>query len=317
MSDSRGLQFQAPAYIGLAALDECLLFMDIEGPDSSLYRHLLTRKDGLLTDSSVSGLHKQPDGKIRVEYRWQHSQPERVQLLDAAFDSVILTTPSWLIETNMRLEGFSQEMLPRSVIDAWTHAHWETSCKIYAPLHKSFLDLNKRLPQILVTDSFVHDVYAYRYNDRYPEDCILLSYTWEDDATKLAVFTDDELGDKCIKELDRILLRCSNIAEPISPYIDTRNIRIQRWMTDRNALGCAKLYRPGTYYDAVSLMKYNRDFSCASGLYLAGESFSVDAGWTEPCLRTAIDAVINLCNHTSARFNGGFDLVHYPHYQVQ
>lgn len=317
VSDSRGLQFQAPAYIGLAALDECLLFMDIEGPDSSLYRHLLTRKDGLLTDSSVCGLHKQPDGKIRVEYRWQHSQPERVQLLDAAFDSVILTTPSWLIETNMRLEGFSQEMLPRSVIDAWTHAHWETSCKIYAPLHKSFLDLNKRLPQILVTDSFVHDVYAYRYNDRYPEDCILLSYTWEDDATKLAVFTDDELGDKCIKELDRILLRCSNIAEPISPYIDTRNIRIQRWMTDRNALGCAKLYRPGTYYDAVSLMKYNRDFSCASGLYLAGESFSVDAGWTEPCLRTAIDAVINLCNHTSARFNGGFDLVHYPHYQVQ
>jgi tryptophan 2-monooxygenase len=87
-------------------------------------------------------------------------------------------------------------------------------------------------------------------------------------------------------------------------------------MTDRNALGCAKLYRAGTYYDAVSLMKYNRDLSASSGLYLAGESFSVDAGWTEPCLRTALDVVINLCNRTSASFNGGFTLNHYPRYQA-
>jgi hypothetical protein len=36
------------------------------------------------------------------------------------------------------------------------------------------------------------------------------------------------------------------------------------------------------------------------------ESFSVDAGWTEPCLRGAIDAVIHLCNNTRANFNGGF-----------
>ncbi len=239
-----------------------------------------------------------------------------MQLLVEDFDSVILTTPSWLIETNIRLEGFNDEVLPQSVIDAWKHAHWETSCKVYAPLCKRFLDRNP-LPQILVTDSFVHDVYAYRYNDSYPDDCILLSYTWEDDATKLALFSDGELAEKCIKELDRILLRCSNIGVAISPYIDARNIRIQRWMTDRNALGCAKLYRAGTYYDAVSLMKYNRDLSSASGLYLAGESFSVDAGWTEPCLRTAIDAVINLCSRTSAHFHGGFDLAHYPHYQVR
>lgn len=87
-------------------------------------------------------------------------------------------------------------------------------------------------------------------------------------------------------------------------------------MTDRNSLGCAKLYRAGTYYQAISLMKYNRDLASTSGLYLAGESFSVDAGWTEPCLRTAIDAVINLCAVTGAQFNGDFSLEHYPHYQV-
>ncbi|MCY1460196.1 hypothetical protein D9M71_777340 [compost metagenome] len=88
-------------------------------------------------------------------------------------------------------------------------------------------------------------------------------------------------------------------------------------MTDKNALGCAKLYRAGTYYDAVSLMKYNRDLAEHSGLYLVGESFSVDAGWTEPCFRTAVDAVINICRTTGAAFNGGFSMDDYPHYQVE
>jgi len=87
-------------------------------------------------------------------------------------------------------------------------------------------------------------------------------------------------------------------------------------MTDKNALGCAKLYRPGTYYDAVSLMKYNRDFAHVSGLYFSGESFSVDAGWTEPCFRGAVDAVIHICNKTAAAFQGGFSMSDYPHYNV-
>lgn len=317
LPDSQGLPFQPPGYVGLVAMDECQLFMNIAELGTSLYEHCIARQDGLLTDSSVVALQKREDGSIRVSYRWQHSAPDHAQLRSQDFDSVILTLPSWLIETNLRLEGFGKALLPFSVIDAWKHAHWETSCKVYAGLDKAFLDHHPQLPQILVTDSFVHDVYAYRYNGSYAQDCILLSYTWEDDASKLSSFDDGELVEKCLKELDRILLRCTNIAEPISPYVDVGNIRIQRWLTDANALGCAKLYRAGTYYDAVSLMKYNRDLGGESGLYLAGESFSVDAGWTEPCLRTAVDAVINVCQRTQARFNGDFTLDHYPHYQVR
>ncbi|WP_028634558.1 flavin monoamine oxidase family protein [Pseudomonas parafulva] len=315
--DSRGVLFQGPAYMGLAALDESLMFMNITERGLSPYEHLVQREDGLLTDSAVVSLQKLEDGRIQVGYKWRHSDPEASTLVYEDYDSVILTTPSWLIETNITLAGFTQQMLPQRIIDAWKHAHWETSCKVYAPLKKSFLDSQSSIPQILITDSFVHDVYAYRYNEHYADDCILLSYTWEDDATKLASFSERELANKCIAELDRILLQCTNVGQPISPYVDCQNVRVQRWMTDRNALGCAKLYRAGTYYDAVSLMKYNRDLSAHSGLYLAGESFSVDAGWTEPCLRTALDAVINLCERTSATFNGAFTLEHYPHYQVE
>ena len=167
---------------------------------------------------------------------------------------------------------------------------------------------------MIVTDSFIHDVYTYRYNENYSYDCILLSYTWEDDATKLSCFSDKELVAKCAEELDRILMNSSNIQQRISPYIGLQQAVVQRWMTDKNSLGCAKLYRPGTYHDAVRLLKYNRDYSKASGLYLSGESFSVDAGWTEPCFRGAVDAVIHICDKTDASFNGGFTMDDYPHF---
>lgn len=314
--DSKGLKFLAPNYLGLVAMDECLLFMAIDGLGTSLYEQCIARDDGLLTDSSVTGLIKQPDGTICVQYDWNASHPKNRASVSQIFDSVILTLPSWLIETNIRLQHFTPAMLPQRIVNAYKTAHWETSCKVYAPLKKSFLSKQQNIPQILVTDSFVHDVYAYRYNDQYAYDCILLSYTWEDDATKLAGLSDVQLVEKCVNELDRILLRCSNVNSPISPYIDTTGARVQRWITDRNALGCAKLYRAGTYDDAVSLMKYNRDFSSVSGLYLAGESFSVDAGWTEPCLRTAVDSVINICNNLNASFNGAFSMDVYPHYQT-
>jgi len=315
--DCNHLDFDPPRYLGLAALDECLLFLEAKVNGLSFYDHCQRRGAGFLTDTSVTKLSKLENGQIRVTYDWNSSSSTGKSERHDDFDAVIMTLPSWIIETHIQLENFSQAMLPYSIINAYKTAHWETSCKIYAPLKKSFLSKNKKIPQIIVTDSFIHDVYTYRYHDAYTYDCILLSYTWEDDATKLAAFDDPTLVTKCITELDRILLRCTNVKSRISPYIDTQNVFVQRWVTDKNALGCAKLYRAGTYYEAVSLMKYNRDFAHVSGLYLSGESYSVDAGWTEPCLRGAIDAVIHVCNTTQAAFNGGFTLDDYPEYQMQ
>jgi tryptophan 2-monooxygenase len=73
VSDSKGLKFQAPAYLGLAAMDECLLFMPIDEVGTSPYEQCVARKNGLLTDSSVRALTKLADGRIQVDYRWQHS----------------------------------------------------------------------------------------------------------------------------------------------------------------------------------------------------------------------------------------------------
>ncbi|WP_339493495.1 flavin monoamine oxidase family protein [Pseudomonas sp. EA_35y_Pfl1_P108] len=315
--DSSGLKFNKPNYIGLGSLAESLLFIKPDETDDSLYEHLLKRPSGLLTSSAVTTLKKLKNGKIRVYYSWNATQKDKTENVFIDCDAVVMTLPSWLIETQVSIENFSQETLPFNIIEAYKTAHWETSCKVYAPLKNSFLSENKNILQAIVTDSWVHDVYTYRYHNNNTYDCILLSYTWEDDATKLSVFDDEQLVDKCIKELDRILLKSTNIKEKISPYIGHKQAVVQRWMNDKHSLGCAKLYRAGTYYAAVSLMKYNRDFSHKSGLYLCGESFSVDAGWTEPCFRGAVDTVINICNKTRANFNGGFDMQDYPAYKTE
>ncbi|KAB0516883.1 flavin monoamine oxidase family protein [Pseudomonas extremorientalis] len=315
--DSRGLAFNKPTYIGLGSLAESLLFIKSQETHESLYEHLIKSHSGFMTSSAVTKLKKLKNGKIRVYFDWNITQKEQAKKEFIDYDSVVMTLPSWLIETHISIENFSQEMLPFEVIEAYKSAHWETSCKVYAPLKKSFLSQNKKIPQAIVTDSLIHDVYTYRYNATNTYDCILLSYTWEDDATKLSIFTDKELVDRCIEDLDRILLKSANIKEKISPYIGRDNAVVQRWMNDKNSLGCAKLYRAGTYYDAMKLLKYNRDFSHTSGLYLCGESFSVDAGWTEPCFRGAIDTVINICSKTQADFNGDFTMHDYPLYKAE
>lgn len=211
--DSKGLNFNKPNYIGLGSLAESLLFIKPAETQESLYEHLIKHESGLLTNSSVTKLKKLENGQIRVYYDWNSTTPKAMTKQYTDFDSVVMTLPSWLIETQILLEDFNQKMLPFKIITAYKTAHWETSCKVFAPLKKTFLSRNKNIPQAIVTDSFIHDIYTYSYNDRSAYDCILLSYTWEDDATKLSVFSDEELVDRCIKELDRILLKATNIKQ--------------------------------------------------------------------------------------------------------
>ncbi|RYH20364.1 MAG: amine oxidase, partial [Alcaligenaceae bacterium] len=221
----------------------------------------------------------------------------------------------WVMEMSMPLTGFTKDMVPPEVTRAYKRAHWGPSVKVYAPLKPSFFtDPSNKIPQILVTDTFLHDVYAYKYGvGDYEFPCILMSYTWEDDSEKFASLRDDAaIIDKIVDELDRILMRSTNIKQSISPYILKEHGVVQRWSEDGYAKGCAKFYRAGGYADAARLAAYTGKYSDKSGLYLAGEGYSLDGGWTEPCFRGAADTVIHLLKNTASKFNGGFTLADYP-----
>jgi tryptophan 2-monooxygenase len=290
-----------------------MLFLPVEERGQSFYDFAMQHADVLHTSARVTRLDKQADGRIRVFY-----EVNGISASSREFDAVVVTVPSWLDEGGMQLQGFSSGTLPRQIARTCMQAHRETRCKVYAPLDaRFFTDPDNRIPPTLVTDTFVHDVYAYRYTMGGNEVCCMLAcYTWEDDACKLASCNDVELVDRCVAELDRILLRSSNIGQPISPYIFKEHARVVRSINELLSLGCARPCRAGTYSDAVSLLAYNRNTSAQSGLYFAGESFSVDAGWIEPALRGAVDTVIHLCDKAGATFNGGFTMADYPRYRA-
>lgn len=118
LDDCNGLAFDPPRYLGLAALDECLLFTPTKAHGPSFYDHCRQRGEGFLTDSSVTRLTKLDDGKIRVTYDWNASNPSGKSERYQDFDAVIMTLPSWIIETHIQMENFSQAMLPYTTTNA-------------------------------------------------------------------------------------------------------------------------------------------------------------------------------------------------------
>jgi tryptophan 2-monooxygenase len=89
-----------------------------------------------------------------------------------------------------------------------------------------------------------------------------------------------------------------------------------QWTVQPTYHGCAKLYRQRGWEQCYDLLTYNQTYSAASNLYFAGESYSVEGGWTEPALRSAIDAVIHLINNSGGTFNNGFTFANYPAYNT-
>jgi tryptophan 2-monooxygenase len=98
------------------------------------------------------------------------------------------------------------------------------------------------------------------------------------------------LDRKCLLELDRITV--SRFGESILPYVDMSRPTIVRWSRQPFARGCSKLYRASTDVDNLCMLSHNQDHGQRSGLYFAGEGYSVEGGWAEPAMRSALDALL-------------------------
>lgn len=136
--------------------------------------------------------------------------------------------------------------------------------------------------------------------------CTICRDTWEDDALKLDPDTEEELGKRCLAELDRITrLR---FGESILPYVDRSRPVIVRWSRQPFARGCSKLYRAATDVDNLCMLSHNQDFGKDSGLYFAGEGYSVEGGWAEPAMRGALDAVLWIIDAEGAKLEPKLNL---------
>lgn len=217
------------------------------------------------------------------------------------------------MQLSVWFEGFTRKHLPYDVIDGLEESHWITSCKVFYPLKKRYWN-DTDIPQVLSTDTFIQGVYGYAVNkDR---GVLLVSYTWEDDASKfLGKESDEVIAQKCLDRLEEILGNASNITKSISPYVDKGHPLVMHWSRLPTYRGCSKLYRERTEKDNYAVLRYNQEYSKKSRIYFAGEAFSVEGGWTEPALRGALDSVVHIISNTCGKFINGFDFNNnYPRY---
>lgn len=316
--DSLGKPLVQPRYLGVQSLAECLFYQPVVSKfveSVSLYQatHLKEYQINLYTKNPVNKLKRHSDGKIELSSNFREPK---------AYDAVILTAPTWALQISTDFEGFDPKTeLPFSVLNSIKVSHWISSCKVFYPLKERYWGEGKKIPQLISTDTFLQGIYGYAVKDE--PGVLLLSYTWEDDANKLLALNHETatlkasnraLAQKCLKELDNLLLSCVNIQTRISPYVDNREPTVIQWSKKPSYRGCAKLYRETSWNTDYLLLRYNQEMSARSNLYFAGEAFSVEGGWLEPALRSALDAVIHLIENTNGEFLNDFQYANYPRY---
>ncbi|RUS94965.1 tryptophan 2-monooxygenase [Dulcicalothrix desertica PCC 7102] len=316
--DNLGNQLESPHYLGVQSLPESLFYEPVTSPfvdNISLYQ----------ATQLYPGINLYTSNKVNtIEYLGKNSIQIVSDNITSHYNAVIVTVPTWALEMGCVFKNFDSTMLAPSVSLSIKKSHWITSCKVFYPLKQRYWEQpnlnpnNDPIPQVISTDTFIRDVYGLAVTTKSHNDpgVLLVSYTWEDDTVKLQAYQDDAtLAEKCLLELDNILTNSKNIQMPISPYVDTSKPVVIHWERQPTYHGCAKLYRKRSWNLDYPLLTYNQQHSAASGIYFAGEAYSVEGGWTEPALRQALDAVIHIVKNTNGTFLNGFDYdANYPQY---
>lgn len=308
-ADSAEQLLPIPLFRGVQTFSECLFYAPVISPyvpEISLYQ--ATANPGyevrLYTRTPVVGLAANP------------AKPGGVIVTagdgtKTAFDAVIATPTTWALQMSCQI-AFPAEMLPFETRQSLHASHWISSTKIFYPLKQRYWEVSN-IPQVINTDTFLQDVYGYAVGK--DPGVLLLSYTWEDDANKLDAYPDDaELAGKALATLDEITR--NSLGTSIAQYVDTSSPVVFKWARQPSYRGCAKLYRENSWTMDYALLTHNQQQGKASGLYFAGEGYSVEGGWTEPALRLALDAVIHIVEDRGGAFLNGFQYSLYPQYDT-
>lgn len=310
--DSVGHPLSPPMWKGVQCFAEGLFYIPLESPFIQTISPYEAAQPGspypnlrVYTQTPVEGLSWSSDGKPQLTVNDERT----------AYDAVILTTTTWAAQMGIDMSTASVDVLPYKAQQSLKESHWITSCKVFYPLKERYwlpAD-NPQIPQVITTDTFIQDVYGYSANDSDPG-VVLVSYTWEDDASKLEAYgSDEELAARCLEELD-LILRWTN-QPPMSPFVDETQPVVIHWERQPTYHACAKLYRQRSWDADYALLTYNQNWSAKSGLYFAGEGYSLEGGWTEPAFRLAVDALIHVVKNTGGSFRDDFDFdADYPTY---
>ena len=306
VKDAAGKDIKPPNYEGIQSLVEYLYFVPAPGASKSLHESMSAK---LFVSESVHRIERESSGQIKIS----HGDAGK----ESTFDFVVTSPTQWATQMSIDFVGFDQFMLPQSKVTAEHTQHNISSCKLFFPLKSKYWDSklhpDNKIPQIMVTDTFIQDSYALSWDSKSDDKGVLLaSYTWEDDSLKLLPYDEDQLCSLVLNKLKEITV--STVGQDITEYVDSSKPVYIQWITEPTYIGCSKLYRARNQEGNMIDLSYNQNYAAQSNLYFAGENYSVEGGWTEPALRSGLDCVLQMLNNCSANFKAeGFDFVNdYP-----
>lgn len=238
--------------------------------------------------------------QLRVRWTDKASRREQVK----AFSAIIVATTTRAMEIDLGLElptGKTVNVGSPDVKNAIRNFHLMGASKMFIRTKTKFwLEADGKprpnIPQSIQTDELPRQVYCLNYPHT-DEGVVLISYTWEDDSTKLLALDPVQRFEKFKEVLARI---CPPFAEYLIPVNGTRGILNIDWQNTQPAYGGVKIQLPGqelylhnAYYQFLSVLDPTTD----RGVYLAGDCISWAGQWTEGALQTGINAACAVAKH--------------------
>lgn len=221
------------------------------------------------------------------------------------YDHVIINVPVWSLQANFKggINALRKLQLMPNVTSlgeqqctAITDQHVIASTKVFVLTKDKFWLKDPETFSNIQSDTLTHGFYGLDYNPQNSDGygVVLLSYTWENDAHKLAGYA--TLSDE---QKAHRLLDCLEQIDGAKPTADAvrhgmLEVKIIEWMNTPNYHGGFRL--PGVGKE-VGTQKLFWDFlkvknpTTDSKLYLVGDSFTYNAGWVESAIQTSLNAV--------------------------
>lgn len=172
---------------------------------------------------------------------------------------------------------------------ALRNLHMTSSSKLFICTESKFWkEQSGFFPVTIQTDELPRGIYTLDYPG-IDEGIVLVSYTWEDDSTKLLAFPKEERF-AMLKEI--ITKIHPGFGAALVPKPGTGIYEVD-WQCEPHYYGAFKLnlagqepYNQTAYYQFQSVL----DPALDRGVYLAGDGVSWSGGWTEGALQTGLNA---------------------------
>ena len=214
------------------------------------------------------------------------------------YNSCILTMSSNALEIagGTLFKAISVTTFSKSVNTATRNLHMMRSSKLFVEVKQAFwketeADGTLKYPNNIQSDELFRGLYCLDYKDSGNKGVVLVSYTWEDDSTKLLGLSNPkDRFDKFIKVLRSVNRKFADRLKE-EAVTGTLNEGMIDWQKEAYYYGAFKLNYPGQENDnhAVYFQPWNN-----KSVYLAGDSMSFAGGWLEGPITSALNAVAAL-----------------------